>query len=130
MWNWIVEKANLVWNWLCGCARATWRIMRRELKERKQNVTDLSSDDVKTFFKGEFKNFFLGGLSVCVKRRNSVPSFLRLVRVGSEECFEGSGVRPLTILSRWIHFLLAKVEGRTTNTGINLGFDLSQLNLI
>ena len=47
------------WQWLCRFASDSWRILQREIAERKQDIASITKVELQQIAKTEGKHFFL-----------------------------------------------------------------------
>ena len=99
------------WQWLCRFVDDSFRILKREVNERKRNIASITKMELKQMAKTEGKHFFLGGLTAFTKRQFPCLPFRDVVKVGYEDCFEASGVQPLAALGRCLNSFWSRLAG-------------------
>ena len=99
------------WQWLCRFASDSWRILQREIAERKQDIASITKVELQQIAKAEGKHFFLGGLAAYAKRRYPSLPLQNVVKVGYEDCFEAGGIQPLAALGRCLNSFWRRLAG-------------------
>lgn len=99
------------WQWLCRFASDSWRILQREIAERKQDIASITKVELQQIAKTEGKHFFLGGLSAFTKRQFPCLPFKDNVKVGYEDCFEAGGIQPIAALGRCLNSFWRRLAG-------------------
>ena len=99
------------WQWLCRFASDSWRILQREIAERKQDIASITTVEIKQMAKAEGKHLFLGGLTAFAKRQFPKLPYKNVVKVGYEDCFEASGIQPLAAFSRCLKSFWSRCTG-------------------
>lgn len=100
-----------LWDWLCRFFDDSVRILKRELKARKEDIESITKAELRQMAKTEGKHFFLGGLTAFVKQRFPGLPLKNVVKVGYEDCFEATGVQPLAATSRFLRSFWTRLTG-------------------
>lgn len=100
-------------NWFFSFAKDTWRILKREVSKKREDIQGLTKEKLIQRAKEEGKFLFLGGLARLSKPWQ--PSFLRNhVSVAYEDCFDdcSKGLHPLKALTEALKFICLDNKSR------------------
>lgn len=100
-----------IWQWLCRFVDDSWRILKREVNERRKDIASITTVEIKQMAKAEGKHLFLGGLTAFAKRQFPKLPYKNVVKVGYEDCFEATGVQPLAASGRFLKSFLSRLTG-------------------